>query len=59
MDPQLRLDMIGRIQEYAPHPQPEWSAQQIARRREVIARRDVQIAIKKVWRIESYHLEGP
>jgi hypothetical protein len=57
MDPTLRLDMIGRVQEFATHPEPEWSAQHIARRREVIVRQDVQTAIQKVGRIESYHLE--
>jgi beta-barrel assembly-enhancing protease len=59
LDPNLRQDYLVQVQDYAPYPTSEWEMQWYARWREVLARKDVQAAIRKVGRIDAYQLEQP
>jgi hypothetical protein len=58
-DPDLRQDALLDVQEYLPTPGTELETELEARWRSVVARKDVQAAIRKVGRVESYHLEAP
>lgn len=58
-DEDLRQGVLLDIQEYLPTPGTKTELEIEAQWRLVIARRDVQAAIHKVGRVESYHLEAP
>jgi hypothetical protein len=58
-DPDLRQDALLDVQEYLPTPGTELETELEARWRSVVARKDVQAAIRKVGRVERYHLEAP
>jgi hypothetical protein len=58
-DKDLRQSILPDIQEYPPTPGTETEFVIEARWRSVIARRDVQAAIRRVARVESYRLEAP
>jgi hypothetical protein len=55
----LRQDALLSVQGFAPIPGTPRDMELEARRRTVIARPDVQAAIQKVGRVESYRLEAP
>jgi len=52
-----RQNALLFVQNYAPVPGTAWELELEARRRAVIARPDVQAAIRKVGRVEAYRLE--
>jgi hypothetical protein len=54
-----RQDALTRVQDYALPPQTAREMEITSRWREVVARKEVQAAIHKVGRVESYHLEAP
>lgn len=54
-----RAGALMNVQDYAHQPQTPWEAEFASRWHEVIARKEVQAAIHKVGRVESYHLEAP
>jgi beta-barrel assembly-enhancing protease len=58
-DKELRQGVLPDIQEYLPTPGTETELAIEAQWRSVIARKDVQAAIHKVGRVESYRLEAP
>jgi hypothetical protein len=58
-DKELRQSILPDIQEYLPTPGTKAELEIEARWRSVIARKEVQAAIHKVGRVESYHLEAP
>jgi beta-barrel assembly-enhancing protease len=58
-DKDLRQGILRDIQEYLPTPGTRTELEIEAQLRSVIARKDVQAAIHKVGRVESYHLESP
>ena len=58
-DKELRQSTLLDIQEYLPTPGSEAELEIEAQWRSVIARKEVQAAIHRVGRIESYHLESP
>ena len=58
-DKDLRQDALLDVQDYQPTPGSELEVQLEARWREVVARKEVQSAIRKVGRVESYRLEAP
>ena len=57
LDPAQRGDALRSVQIYGPIPELEWETRFDAQWRELIARPDVQAAINKVGRIESFRLE--
>lgn len=59
LDPDQRQEALARVQDYALPPQTPREMEITSRWREVLARREVQAAIHKVGRVESYHLEQP
>jgi hypothetical protein len=59
MDPNERQDTLANIQNYAAIPGTPWEMENAAQWRKAIARKEVQAAVRKVGRIESYHLEQP
>jgi beta-barrel assembly-enhancing protease len=59
LDPEERLDTLVNIQDYAAILRNQWEIDSEAVWRAAIARKEVQAAIKKVGRIERYHLERP
>jgi hypothetical protein len=59
MDPSERQDALLGIQSFAPTPETPRDMDLDARLRAVIARPEVQAAIRKVGRVESYPLEAP
>jgi hypothetical protein len=58
-DKELRQGILADIQEYLPTPDAKAELEVEARWRAVIARKEVQTAIHKVGRVESYRLEAP
>jgi beta-barrel assembly-enhancing protease len=56
-DPKTRGMALGHVQEFAPHPLPAREQDYQALWRALIDREDVQEAIRKVGRVESYRLE--
>jgi hypothetical protein len=56
-DPLERQDSLLSVQTFAPTPMAPRDQELEARRRAVIARSDVQAAIQKVGRVETYKLE--
>lgn len=58
-DKELRQSIVADIQEYLPTPGSPTELQIEAQWRSMIARKEVQAAIQKVGRVESYHLESP
>jgi hypothetical protein len=58
-DPDLRQSALLNVQIYLPSPGTETELKFEAQWRTLIARKDVQAAIHKVGRIESYQLEEP
>jgi hypothetical protein len=58
-DKSLRQSLLPDIQEYLPTPGSETELAIEKQWRSVIARKEVQTAIRKVGRVESYHLEAP
>jgi beta-barrel assembly-enhancing protease len=59
LDPHQRQDSLTRVQDFALPPQTPRGMELTSRWRQVIARKEVQAAIHKVGRVESYHLEAP
>jgi hypothetical protein len=59
LDPKGRPDALAGVQDYATAPGTPWEIDNAARWRKAIARKVVQAAIRKVGRIERYHLEQP
>jgi tetratricopeptide (TPR) repeat protein len=57
-EPVTRQEALGVVQTYAPQPATPRDLEMRARWQSVLARRDVQKAIEKVGRAESYDLEG-
>jgi tetratricopeptide (TPR) repeat protein len=58
LDPEQRTNALASAQSYAEPPTTPRDMELRARWRAVIARQDVQAAIQKVGRVESYHLEA-
>jgi hypothetical protein len=58
-DKELRQSILPDIQEYLPTPGPKTELEIEARWRSMIARKEVQAAIHRVGRVESYRLEAP
>jgi hypothetical protein len=58
LDPEQRTKALASAQSYAEPPATPRDMELRARWRAMIARQDVQAAIEKVGRIESYHLEA-
>jgi beta-barrel assembly-enhancing protease len=58
-DKELRQSILPDIQEYLSTPGTKTELEIETQWRSVIARKDVQAAIHKVGRVESYHLEAP
>jgi len=58
-DPNQRIEALQEVQDYAEPPAPDWALQMRAREHSVIARPEVQAAIRKVGRVERYDLESP
>jgi hypothetical protein len=54
-----RQDALTRVQDYALPPETAREMEVTSRWREVVARKEVQAAIRKVGRADSYHLEAP
>jgi len=59
MDAGQRQDALLSVQAFAPTPGTPLDTDWDARRRAVIAMPEVQAAIQKVGRVESYSLEEP
>jgi beta-barrel assembly-enhancing protease len=59
LDPHQRQESLTRVQDYVLPPQTPRGMEITSRWRQVIARKEVQTAIHKVGRVESYHLEAP
>jgi hypothetical protein len=57
-DLDLRQNALGAIQGYSPRPGSETELEREARFRSVVSRKEVQAAIHKVGRVESYQLEA-
>jgi hypothetical protein len=57
-DPETRQEALGVVQTYALEPATPRDLEMRARWQSVLARQDVQKAIEKVGRAESYDLEG-
>jgi hypothetical protein len=57
--PETRRDALESVQDYEYAPQPPSNKEMQMRWRALIARADVQAAIDKVGRVESYRLEPP
>src|ERR1700674_2315813 len=58
-DKELRQSILPDIQEYLPTPGTKAELEIEAQWRSIVARKEVQAAIHKVGRFESYHLEAP
>ena len=58
-DGELRQSILADIQGYPATPDSPTELEIEAQWRSVIARKEVQAAIQKVGRVESYHLESP
>jgi hypothetical protein len=58
-DKELRQSILPDIQEYLPTPGTKAELEIEAQWRSIVARREVQAAIHKVGRVETYHLEAP
>jgi beta-barrel assembly-enhancing protease len=58
-DPDLRQEALGEVQVYALPPLPPLAMSFETARRSVIDRDSVQAQIRKVGRVETYHLESP
>ncbi len=58
-DKDLRQSILPDIQEYLPTPGTKAELEIEAQWRSIVARKEVQAAIHKVGRVESYHLEAP
>jgi hypothetical protein len=58
-DKELRQSILPDIQEYLPTPGTKAELEIEAQWRSIVARKEVQAAIRKVGRVESYHLEAP
>jgi beta-barrel assembly-enhancing protease len=58
-DKELRQSILPDIQEYLPTPGTKAELEIEAQWRSIVARKEVQAAIHKVGRVESYHLEAP
>jgi beta-barrel assembly-enhancing protease len=58
-DKELRQSILPDIQEYLPTPGPQVELDFEAQWRSIVARKEVQAAIHKVGRVQSYHLEAP
>jgi beta-barrel assembly-enhancing protease len=58
-DKDLRQSVLPEIQEYLPTPGTKTELEVETRWQSVIAGKEVQAAIHRVGRIESYHLEAP
>lgn len=59
LDLDQRQEALTRVQDYALPPQTPREMEITSRWREVLARKEVQAAINRVGRVESYHLEQP
>jgi len=57
-DLDLRQNALGALQGYPSRPGSETEREREARFRSVVARKEVQAAIHKVGRVESYQLEA-
>ena len=58
LDPDTRQSALGNVQTYLPDQATPRDLEMRARWRSVLARPEVQSAIARVGRVESYHLEG-
>jgi hypothetical protein len=58
-DRDLRQNALRDVQEYVPAPGSETELDFESRWRSILARKEVQAAIRKVGRVVSYHLESP
>lgn len=58
-DPEQRIDALQAVQNYLQSPMTPILAAQVARFKSVVARRDVQAAIQKVGRIETFSITSP
>jgi hypothetical protein len=58
-DPNQRIEALQEVQDYAEPPAPDWALEMRAREHSVIARPEVQAAIRKLGRVERYDLEAP
>jgi hypothetical protein len=58
-DEELRQSILPDIQEYLPTPGTKAELAIEAQWRSIVARKEVQAAIHRVGRVESYHLEAP
>jgi hypothetical protein len=56
-DPKTRDMALGQVQDFAPHPLPAREQEYETQWRALINREDVQTAVRKVGRVESYRLE--
>jgi beta-barrel assembly-enhancing protease len=59
LDLDQRQEALTRVQDYALPPQTPRETEITSRWREVVQRKEVQAAIRKVGRVESYHMEEP
>jgi Tfp pilus assembly protein PilF len=59
LDVDQRQEALTRVQDYALPPQTAREMEITSRWRRVLAHKEVQAAIQKVGRVESYHLEAP
>jgi hypothetical protein len=57
LDPAKRQDALKTVQDYAPIPEPAWEQEFDQKWRTLIARNDVQAAIAKVGRADTYRLD--
>jgi len=58
-DKELRQSVLPDVQEYLPTPGTKTELEIETQWRSIVARKEVQAAIHKVGRVESYHLEAP
>jgi hypothetical protein len=58
-DKELRQSILPDVQEYLPTPGTKAELELEAQWRSIVARKEVQAAIHKVGRVQSYHLEAP
>jgi beta-barrel assembly-enhancing protease len=58
-DKELRQSILPDVQEYLPTPGSQTELDIEAQWRSVVARKEVQAAIRKIGRVERYHLEAP
>jgi beta-barrel assembly-enhancing protease len=58
-DKELRQSILPDVQEYLPTPGTKTELEIETQWRSIVARKEVQAAIRKVGRVESYHLEAP